>query len=183
MGVRRKALHSRSWQRSEHITALECRSFVWCIRHLTRSHASRGKAFLLIGDTLVNALALCKGRTSARGLLRPVRQSCSILLRRNVAAKIRWTPSEVNPSDGPSRGVPLENEGAIDAGIVKLALEKVQSERERKAQQRQVNAIFQREGGQECLEPETANNKEPVCQDGSRVCHGETVKGGGGDLA
>eukprot|EP00973_Karenia_brevis_P084135 11673501-Karenia_brevis.AAC.1 len=69
---------------------------------------------------MVNALALTKGRTSARGLVRPVRQAAAVILRTDVTPFLRWTPSELNPADGPSRGKALERGGGID-------LEKIRS--------------------------------------------------------
>eukprot|EP00973_Karenia_brevis_P052678 7319732-Karenia_brevis.AAC.1 len=63
---------------------------------------------------MVNALALTKGRTSARGLVRPVRQAAAVILRTDVTPFLRWTPSELNPADGPSRGKALERGGGID---------------------------------------------------------------------
>eukprot|EP00973_Karenia_brevis_P022572 3106247-Karenia_brevis.AAC.1 len=63
---------------------------------------------------MVNALALSKGRTSAAGLIRPVRQASSLLLRSDVVAKIRWLPSELNGADRPSRGVRMLGGGFFE---------------------------------------------------------------------
>ena len=103
-GVAWRPLHSMSWQRSEHIIALESRCLVWCLRHISRPAKSRGHRFLICADSMVNILALSKGRTSAPGLVRPCRQFAGVALLRDVAAVVRWIPSEGNPSDGASRG-------------------------------------------------------------------------------
>ena len=104
-GVQWKVLHSRPWQRQEHITALEARSITWSVRHVCKGWKSFGQKFLIVTDSMVNALALGKGRSSAPGLSRPVRQWAAVCLRRNVVAILRWLPSELNYSDWGSRGV------------------------------------------------------------------------------
>eukprot|EP00973_Karenia_brevis_P085352 11845064-Karenia_brevis.AAC.1 len=62
-GAEWRQLHSRSWQWQEHITALECRAYNWCVQHLTRSERGQGNSYLLVRDIMANVLALSKGRT------------------------------------------------------------------------------------------------------------------------
>ena len=109
LGIDWRVLHGRPWAHQEHITALEMRALVYSLRHLTRPRQSMGKMYLIPTDSLVGALAITKGRTSAPGLVRGLRQYTSISLRRNVRALPRWIPSELNPADGPSRGGPIES--------------------------------------------------------------------------
>ena len=103
LGGQWSMLLSCKWQRPEHIIALEGRSLVFSLRHVSRPRSCMHQRFLLLSDSMVNILGLSKGRTSARGLLRPCRQFCGIALRRDAQPQLRWLPSELNVADPPSR--------------------------------------------------------------------------------
>lgn len=93
------------WQdTSEHITLKEGRCLLLCLRRLSRSSSHRGKKHLVLVDNLGLALAITKGRAHNYRLLRVCQQIGALSLVSNIGLKIRWIPSEVNPSDGPSRG-------------------------------------------------------------------------------
>ena len=49
--------------------------------------------------------ALCKGRSSAPPLLRLCRQAAAIIMAMDIRPLLRYIASEVNPADGPSRGL------------------------------------------------------------------------------
>ena len=61
MGIRWRVFHSRAWQFTEHITALEMRSLVWAARHVLRSDRAIGSRFLLLSDSSVSVLASTRG--------------------------------------------------------------------------------------------------------------------------
>lgn len=93
------------WQdTSEHITLKEGRCLLLCLRRLSRSSSHRNKKHLVLVDNLGLALAITKGRAHNYRLLRVCQQIGALSLVSNIGLKIRWIPSEVNPSDGPSRG-------------------------------------------------------------------------------
>lgn len=89
---------------SEHITLKEGRCLLLCLRRLSRSSSHRNKKHLVFVDNLGLALAITKGRAHNYRLLRICQQIGALSLVSNIGLKIRWIPSEVNPSDGPSRG-------------------------------------------------------------------------------
>eukprot|EP00973_Karenia_brevis_P020878 2869170-Karenia_brevis.AAC.1 len=77
---------------------------------------------------MVGTLALTKGRSSAPGLVRPIRQACAVLLRTDVTPHLRWTPSELNPGDAPSRGHRIEKGGGVDKAEIELVLSRLEEQ-------------------------------------------------------
>eukprot|EP00974_Lingulodinium_polyedra_P013578 1314608-Lingulodinium_polyedra.AAC.1 len=51
--------------------------------------------------------SLAKGRSSARPLLRQRRQAAAVQLACGIRLVLRYAPSQRNPVDGPSRGLPV----------------------------------------------------------------------------
>ena len=98
------ALMCRWNNTSEHITLKEGRALVLAARRLTRSSRSRGKKHLVFVDNLALAMCSCKGRATNYGMLRIMQQLSALSLAGGFLLRLRWVPSELNPSDGPSRG-------------------------------------------------------------------------------
>ena len=88
----------------EHITLKEGRTLVLAARRLTRSSNSRGKRHLILVDNLALAMCSCKGRATNYSMLRVTQQLGALSLAGGFSLRLRWVPSERNPSDGPSRG-------------------------------------------------------------------------------
>lgn len=63
-----------------------------------------GLAVLVLVESMVALGAASKGRSSARALLRLCRQLVPITCVLNIWMLFRYAPSELNPTDGPSRG-------------------------------------------------------------------------------
>lgn len=89
---------------SEHITIKEGRALVLLYRRLCRAGHNRAKRHLVFVDNLGLAFAVSKGRASSYALLRVLQQLSALSLAGDFAVRLRWVPSEYNPSDGPSRG-------------------------------------------------------------------------------
>ena len=88
----------------EHITLKEGRALVLAVRRLTRASKNRGKKHLFFVDNLALALAINKGRAHNFSLLRIAQQVSALAIAGGFTVRVRWVPSELNVSDGPSRG-------------------------------------------------------------------------------
>ena len=84
---------------------------VGLLRHLARSRANWRKRVLILVDSMATIGAISKGRSSSPPLLRLCRQITAISLMFGIIPVLRYIPSELNPADGPSRGVGV---GAAD---------------------------------------------------------------------
>ena len=81
------------------------------MRHLARSKDCWGRRVLILIDSMAALGVVSKGRSSCSALLRLSRQICAVALAFSIYPVVRYIPSEVNPADGPSRGVGV---GAAD---------------------------------------------------------------------
>ena len=95
------------WKDQEHITIQELRTVVALARHLVRSRAAWGSRVLVLIDSMAALGVVAKGRSSSPPLLRLARQLAAISLIFDVYFLTRYIPSEFNPADGPSRGLPV----------------------------------------------------------------------------
>ena len=89
---------------SEHITLKEGRALVLCLKRLCRCSSNRHKRHLVLVDNLALAMAANKGRAKIFSMLRITQQLSALALVGSFSCRVRWVPSEYNPSDGPSRG-------------------------------------------------------------------------------
>jgi len=87
----------------EHITMKEARTAVWDLEHSLRDPSKHGKHVLRLVDNFGVALALTKMRARSFGLLNLTRRIGALRLATAVVPHYRWVPSELNPSDEPSR--------------------------------------------------------------------------------
>ena len=93
------------WRQREHITVQEMRTAVGVMRHLARSRHTWNHKVLILMDSMAAMGVISKGRSSSPPLLRLSRQAAAISLVFGIYPMVRYIPSEVNPADGPSRGV------------------------------------------------------------------------------
>ena len=110
---RRRALFQGRRSIEEHNNALEMRTLVAALKHLSRTSRSWGHRALFFPDPMVSLGALRKGCSSARVLPRLARIGGIIQMVRRVRGYFRWAPSELNLADGPSRGLGVG--AAVDA--------------------------------------------------------------------
>ena len=94
------------WGREEHINALELRTIVNLVRHLARSKQCWNRKVLCFTDSMVSLGAAGKGRSSSPSLLALCRRLCALRLITGIRIYLRHVPSELNHTDGPSRGGP-----------------------------------------------------------------------------
>ena len=68
-----------------------------------RNSKTHGRNLLLLSDAMAPILAISKGRSSAKGMMRVCRRVAALALACNASLHIRWIASERNPADSPSR--------------------------------------------------------------------------------
>ena len=95
------------WRKTVHTNINELRVIVGSARHLSRARTSWRRRILVFTDSLVALGAASKGRSSSPPLLRLCRQLAAVCLTYGIIFRYRYIASEVNPSDGPSRGLPV----------------------------------------------------------------------------
>ena len=82
-------------------------ALLWPIRRCARGRKCHSHRLLLLVDNLSLCLALTKGRSSSVHLLPTCRSIFTYAVATGSRICTRWIPSEVNPADPPSRGLPL----------------------------------------------------------------------------
>lgn len=103
-----KQLSNGPWERMESIPVLEGRAIVWVLQHLARSSKQHSFKHLILTDSMSCTLAITKGRSSTGSMNRICRQVAAILLSTGMRIGCCWVPSELNPADRPSRGMPWQ---------------------------------------------------------------------------
>ena len=98
-----RLLHSQRFRNPEHIHLKEMRAVIWALKHDSRQTRNHDQRRLHLCDNLSIVLALEKGRCSDPALLVLCRRFASFALACGVRYRIRWIPSEGNPSDDASR--------------------------------------------------------------------------------
>ena len=88
-----------------HIVSLEASALLLYVRWLLRTASNHGKRTPVLIDAQAVVGAVAKGRSSAPGLRRTLRRLAAHLLAGDMILKPIYVPSEMNPADGPSRGV------------------------------------------------------------------------------
>ena len=91
------------WQMLEHNNLLEGRAALAALRHLARSSKNWSKRHLLFTDSLVVLGAFGKGRSSSPALLRLCRRWAMFRILLQMRTYLRYVPTDLNHSDGPSR--------------------------------------------------------------------------------
>jgi len=93
------------WRYKEHTNVQEFRVISMLARRLSLNGAAWGRRVLLFSDSSAALGALSKGRSSRPAMLRVARQIAAISLGLGIRLFGRYVRSEVNFSDGPSRGL------------------------------------------------------------------------------
>ena len=109
-----RTTYAGKWETEEHIGIQELRTVTGLLRHLARSRANWRRRVLIFTDSMATLGAMGKGRSSAPAFLRLCRQVTAISLAFGILPIMRYIASELNPADGPSRGLPV---GAADETI------------------------------------------------------------------
>ena len=102
-----KLLYRGLWKNHEHINVQELRVVTGLLRHLARGPLNWKSKVLVLTDSMVALGAGAKGRSSSSPLLRLCRQMLPLQLILEMRVLLRYIPSEMNPSDGPSRMLPV----------------------------------------------------------------------------
>ena len=100
-----KVLHSAPIKFKEHITNTEGRALLWSACHQLRNLKNHGKRNLFLVDNMSLCLAINRGRSSAPALKLITRQFGALSLATGARLVTRWSRSETNIADGPSRGL------------------------------------------------------------------------------
>jgi hypothetical protein len=99
-----KLLWKGTWQQYEHINIQELRTASLLARHLARARGCWGKMYILFVDNLVALARVRRMRGMSPPLLRPLRRIGAIQLCTGIRLILRWVPTHLNWSDGPSHG-------------------------------------------------------------------------------
>ena len=102
-GLTWRTIISARWKWAEHINHLEARAVSVELRRIISSPTSIGTRVLSMCDSIVVLYGLRKGRSSAHGLLRVLREIGALLLATGIHLYVNWIPTEFNPADEPSR--------------------------------------------------------------------------------
>lgn len=95
---------SGRWLREVPIIRGEGRALICAVRHALRSREAHGRRMLVLSDNLGLTLAIAKGRGKTASVNQTCRELAALSMLTNCKVVVRWVPSELNPSDGPSRG-------------------------------------------------------------------------------
>ncbi len=87
----------------EPIHMLEGRAVLLRLEQLASHPESHHLKHLLLSDNMSCILSLSKGRAADFGLLSICRKVAALSLSCNLALRVRWVRSEINPADAPSR--------------------------------------------------------------------------------
>ncbi|CAK0910921.1 unnamed protein product [Prorocentrum cordatum] len=93
------------WNVEEPMSILEGRAILHALRHALRNVQNFGRRIAVLGDALVAACAVSKGRSDSRAMLKVAQSVAALCLATGCVLHCRWLPSEWNVADGPSRGL------------------------------------------------------------------------------
>lgn len=94
---------SAPWRHVQHINELEGQACLLGVQHLLRSRRFWGRRVVFVSDSRVMVGALRKGRSSSWGINRVCRRVAALQLATGILPAWLWCPTDVNPSDKPSR--------------------------------------------------------------------------------
>ena len=116
-------------EKNESMPIYEHRAGLAAAKHIVRSLDSHHHNHLILGDSMCVALCEEKGRSSEFRMRRVCMQMCALSLATGSTFKFRWIPSELNPSDGLSRGsffpTPAPSESVL-RDLAQVAIDKQQ---------------------------------------------------------
>ena len=91
------------WKKKDHINVTELRALLVALRVHTKLPAAHNTKALDFCDSQVVVAAAAKGRSSARPLLRLLRQLAALSLASGIEVGLRWIETARQPADGASR--------------------------------------------------------------------------------
>ena len=95
-----------TWQfQEDNINLLEAQAVLLAIRWLVETRQVIGHRQCLLVDNSAVLGALIKGRSSVKRMNHLCRRIAALLLGAGIMPYWVWVPSELNPADGPSRGI------------------------------------------------------------------------------
>ena len=94
---------SRPFKTAEAMHMKEARAINWCLRRSSKHVHTHNSRRLVLCDNMSVVLSFERKRAHVYPLLRQVRLSCALSLASGTFYSLRWIPSELNPSDLPSR--------------------------------------------------------------------------------
>lgn len=92
------------WRRPLTLPVAEARAALYAVKHSLRACGSFGKKHVILSDSMTATLAISRGRSKHYHLRRVCQQVAALALCTGSQFFLRWIPSEMNPSDNPSRG-------------------------------------------------------------------------------
>ena len=92
------------WRRPITLPVAEARAALYAVKHSLRACGSFGKKHVILSDSMTATLAISRGRSKHYHLRRVCQQVAALALCTGSQFFLRWIPSEMNPSDNPSRG-------------------------------------------------------------------------------
>ena len=98
-----KLIQAKPYHHPEAIHLKELRAVIFALQRKVRQSKYHNYRMLSFCDNLGIVLSLEKGRAASYPVLRLLRKVCSLCLAANVRFRVRWVPSERNPSDTDSR--------------------------------------------------------------------------------
>eukprot|EP00438_Fugacium_kawagutii_P029326 Skav216048 [mRNA] locus=scaffold2930:320754:324087:+ [translate_table: standard] len=99
-----KMVGRHKWRNLESMPVCEARASLNAVKHALRSKGSFNKRHVVLTDSMTAAVSFDKGRASRYRLRRVVEQVGALTLATQTMFRMRWIPSEWNPSDAISRG-------------------------------------------------------------------------------
>ena len=91
------------WRHPEKILILEARTILMSLKRILMTKYGCNMRQLLLSDNMSCVLSFERSRSRNFVMLKILREFGAYCLARNVAARVRWIPSELNISDEPSR--------------------------------------------------------------------------------
>ena len=102
-GATWKLVKASPWLGSEPIHVKEVRGTLFGLRRAVKDVRQHSCRKLFLSDNLGMTFALEKGRATDPRVLRVCQRWCALTLACNIIPRVRWLPSEFNPSDKDSR--------------------------------------------------------------------------------
>ena len=99
-----RVVSSYPWRSgSAHINNLEVTAYLDLLRKRSRDASCHGERFLALLDSQVGIGVLAKGRTSSHSINALLKRVAALVIGSGFLPVYGWSPSDLNPSDGPSR--------------------------------------------------------------------------------
>ena len=95
----------------DHPGPMEAAGLTLLVKLILRSFERHGQRYVILVDAKAILSAAQRGRTSAQSIQRQMRQLAGLTLAGPLQLHFLYIPSEDNPADAPSRGLPCPERG------------------------------------------------------------------------